>query len=171
MIKKNYLPISIDISNQKILIIGGGESAYKKLKILQRFDARVEIIALKISDKIKETGVKYYEIAYEKELLKGYLMLYSCTNNEELDRQILADGIEMGVLVNIHDNPELCQFVSPAIFQNGKITVAVGSNAEDVYESIRIRNVIGEFLTNKYFKSCPLIKTSLIYKNIAVSLL
>lgn len=151
--KKKYLPISIDISSQKILIIGGGESAYKKLKILQRFDAQVEVIALKVCDEIKANGVKYIETAYRKELLKGYLMLYSCTNNEELDRQILEDGKEMGVLVNIHDNPKLCQFVSPAIFQNGKITVAVGSNAEDVYESIRVRNLIGEFLTEKYFKN------------------
>jgi siroheme synthase-like protein len=151
--KKKYLPISIDISSQRILIIGGGESAYKKLKILQRFDAQVEVIALKVCDEIKTNGVKYIETAYRKELLKGYLMLYSCTNNEELDRQILEDGKEMGVLVNIHDNPKLCQFVSPAIFQNGKITVAVGSNAEDVYESIRVRNLIGEFLTEKYFKN------------------
>lgn len=151
--RKNFLPISIDISNQKILIIGGGESAFKKLKILQRFDATVEVVALEVCDKIKASGVRYFETAYSKDLLKGYLMLYSCTNNEILDKQILADGKEMGVLVNIHDNPELCQFVSPAIFRNGRITVAVGSNAEDVYESIKLRNLIGEFLTEKYFKN------------------
>jgi len=151
--KRKYLPISIDISNQKILIIGGGGSAYKKMKILQRFNAHVEVIAIEVCDEIKASGVPYFETAYRKDLLKGYLMLYSCTNNEALDIQILADGKEMGVLVNIHDNPKLCQFVSPAIFQNGKITVAVGSNAEDVYESIRIRNLIGEFLTEKYFKN------------------
>jgi siroheme synthase (precorrin-2 oxidase/ferrochelatase) len=55
----------------------------------------------------------------------------------------------MGVLVNIHDKPELCQFVSPAIYKNGDITVAVGSNARNVYESIRIRNEIQEILKNK----------------------
>jgi precorrin-2 dehydrogenase / sirohydrochlorin ferrochelatase len=153
MMKRNFLPISMDISNQKILIIGGGESAFKKLKILQRFDATVEVIALEVCDKIKQSGIQYFETAYSKELLKGYLMLYSCTNNELLDRQILSDGKEMRVLVNIHDKPELCQFVSPAIFRNGKITVAVGSNAEDVYESIKLRNLIGEFLTEKYFKN------------------
>ncbi len=151
--KKNFLPISIDISNHKILIIGGGESAFKKLKILQRFKAQVEVVALEVCDKIKTSGIPYFETAYRKELLKGYLMLYSCTNNEPLDCQILADGKEMGVLVNIHDKPGLCQFVSPAIYQNGKITVAVGSNAEDVYESIRLRNIIREFLTEQHFKN------------------
>lgn len=151
--EKNFLPVSLDIAGQKILIIGGGPDAYKKLEILRRFDADVEIIALNVCDEIKNSGVVYYETAYRKELLKGYLMLYSCSNNYELDRQILKDGKEMGVLVNIHDKPALCQFVSPAIYRNGKITVAVGSNGEDVYESIRLRNIIQEFLTENYYKN------------------
>ena len=151
--KKNFLPISIDISNQKILIIGGGESAYKKLMILKRFNANVEIIALDVCEKIRKSGVPYFETNYRKELLKGYLMLYSCTNNFELDQQILSDGKEMGVLVNIHDKPELCQFVSPAIFQKGIYTIAVGSNAENVFEAISLRNKIGEFLNEYYFKN------------------
>ena len=150
--KKNFLPISIDISNQKILIIGGGNSAFKKLKILQRFDAEVEIIAINVCAEIKQSGVKYVERGYEKSLLKGYFMLYSCTNNYELDKQILADGKEMGVLVNIHDKPDLCQFVSPAIYKDGNITVAVGSNAENVHESIKIRNEIQEFLKTRKYK-------------------
>ena len=147
--KKNFMPVSIDISNQKILLIGGGNSAFKKLKILQRFNAEVEVLGLEICKKIKDSGVKYFESAYRKEKLKGYFMLYSCTNNYELDKQILADGKEMGVLVNIHDKPELCQFVSPAIYKKGKMTVAVASNGENVYESIRLRNTIREFLTEE----------------------
>ena len=146
--KKNYLPISIDITDRKILIIGGGQNALKKIRILQRSDAHLEVIAEHISDEIYTTGVICFRKKYEKSDLKGYLMLYSCTNEETLDRQIAQDGCEAGVLVNIHDNPALCQFVSPAIYQYGNITVAVGSNAEDVMEAIRLRNTIQEFLEN-----------------------
>ena len=147
--KKNYLPISIDISDSKILIIGGGQSALKKIRILQRFGATLEVVAESIIAEVYETGVKCIKKTYERSDLKGYLMLYSCTNNETLDRQIAIDGSETGVLVNIHDNPSLCQFVSPAIYQDGNITVAVGSNAQDVHESIRLRNLIQEFLENQ----------------------
>jgi precorrin-2 dehydrogenase/sirohydrochlorin ferrochelatase len=150
--KKNYLPISIDISDRKLLIIGGGHSALKKIRILQRFGAHLEVVAENIIDEVYETGVKCIKKTYESSDLKGYLMLYSCTNNETLDRQIAQDGREAGVLVNIHDNPALCQFVSPAIYQDGNITVAVGSNAQDVYESIRLRNLIQEFLENQKSK-------------------
>jgi len=146
--KKNYLPISIDITDRKILIIGGGQNALKKIRILQRSGARLEVIAENIIDEIYSTGVICYRKSYEKNDLKGYLMLYSCTNNETLDHQIALDGQESGVLVNVHDKPELCQFVSPAIYQDGNITVAVGSNAENVAEAIRVRNKIQEFLEN-----------------------
>ena len=145
---KNFLPISIDISDSKILIIGGGQSALKKIKILQRSGAQLEVIAENIIDEVYETGVVCFKKSYEKSDLRGYLMLYSCTNNETLDRQIASDGKEVGVLVNIHDNPALCQFVSPAIYRDGNISVAVSSNAENVYEAIRLRNQIQEYLEN-----------------------
>jgi precorrin-2 dehydrogenase / sirohydrochlorin ferrochelatase len=150
--KRNYLPISIDISDRKILIIGGGQSALKKIRILQRSGALLEIVAENVINEVVATGVVCFRKSYEKSDLKGYLMLYSCTNNVDLDRQIAADGREAGVLVNIHDNPALCQFVSPAIYQDGNITVAVGSNAENVQEAIRIRNQIQEFLENQKIK-------------------
>jgi precorrin-2 dehydrogenase/sirohydrochlorin ferrochelatase len=143
---QKFLPISIDISGRKLLVIGGGKRALKKIRILQRFGAEVEVVAENIIGEVYATGVVCHLKKYEKSDLKGYLMLYSCTNNEELDRQIVQDGKEAGVLVNIHDNPALCQFVSPAIYRDGNISVAVSSNAENVYESIRVRNLIQEFL-------------------------
>jgi len=146
--EKNYLPIAIDISDSKILIIGGGQSALKKIRILQRSGANIEVVAENIIDEVYASGVICRQKRYEKSDLNGYLMLYSCTNNETLDKQIAEDGREAGVLVNVHDNPALCQFVSPAIYRDGNISVAVSSNAENVYEAIRVRNLIQEYLEN-----------------------
>lgn len=145
---RNFLPISIDISESKILVIGGGRRALKKIRILQRFGANIEVLAENIIDEVYATDVVCLRKKYDKSDLDGYLLLYSCTNNEMLDRQIAREGREAGVLVNIHDNPSLCQFVSPAIYQDGNITVAVGSNSENVTESIRLRNLIQEFFKN-----------------------
>ena len=147
--KRRFLPISIDITDQKILIIGGGHSALKKIRILQRFGANIEVIAERIIDEVYTSGVRCITKTYEKNDLKGYLMFYSCTNNEELDRQIAADGRACGVLVNIHDKPALCQFVSPAIYQDGNISIAVSSNAENVQEAIRRRNQIQLYFDNQ----------------------
>lgn len=142
MEQKNYLPIALNIAGSKILVIGGGRSAWKKIQILKRFDAEIEVIALQVCNEIAESDIRFRLKAYEKKDLDGFLMLYSCTNNRELDQQIARDGRQAGVLVNIHDRPELCQFVSPAIYQKEKLRIAVSSNASDVYASIRTRDEI-----------------------------
>ena len=54
----------------------------------------------------------------------------------------------MGKLINVVDNPVQSDFVSPAIFKKDKMTVAVGSNAQNVIESIELRNNIKEFVNN-----------------------
>ncbi len=144
--KKNFLPIAIDISEEKILIVGGDRSALKKLEILQRYGAEVEVLAKKICTEIRQKGIVFYETEYHPKFLKDYLLVYSCTNNEVLDRKISEDGKAAGVLVNIHDKPAMCRFISPAIFRENNISIAVSSNGEDVYESIRIRNYIEKHL-------------------------
>jgi precorrin-2 dehydrogenase / sirohydrochlorin ferrochelatase len=144
--KKNFLPIAIDISGEKILIVGGDQGAVKKLNILQRFGAEVEVLAKYVCPEIKQSGIVYYEREYHSDCLQNYLMVYSCTNNETLDLRIAEDGRAAGVLINIHDKPSLCRFISPAIYRNGNISVAVSSNGENVYESIRLRNFIQDYL-------------------------
>lgn len=146
--KKNFLPISIDISESKILVIGGGESALKKIKILQKSNAHVHVLSVDFIEEIQRLDILKIRKEYEKNDLKGYLMLYSCTDDDLLDQQIAADGLELGVLVNVHDKPSFCQFVSPAIYRYGNISVAVSSNGENVQEAIRVRNLIQEFLEN-----------------------
>lgn len=143
---KNFLPVAIDISDEKILIIGGDQSAFKKLQILQRFGADVEVLARYVCNEIRQSGIVFYEKDYHPDCLKGYLLVYSCTNNITLDRQIVRDGKERGVLINIHDKPAMCRFISPAIYRNGNISVAVSSNGEDVYESIRLRDSLRNYL-------------------------
>lgn len=147
--KRIFLPIAIEVSNAKILVIGGGQTALKKIKILQQSGVNPEVIAEKITPEIPALGITCRQKSYEKHDLAGCLMVYSCTNNNHLDEQIAAHAREAGILVNVHDNPELCQFVSPAIYQAGNISIAVSSNAENVQESIRIRNLIRNFFENQ----------------------
>lgn len=147
--KRNFLPISIDVSNEKILIVGGGQTALKKIKILRRSGVNPEVVAERIIPEIPALGITCRQKRYEKRDLTGFLMVYSCTNYEQIDRQIATDAKEVGVLVNIHDKPDLCQFVSPAIFRTGNISIAVSSNGENVQESIRIRNLIQNFIENQ----------------------
>ena len=69
-------------------------------------------------------------------------MVYAATNNHELNKQIRHDGRKSRILVNVVDKPYECDFVSPAVFKQDNITVAVGSNGENVFAAIHWRNQI-----------------------------
>ncbi len=145
-----FLPISINISNQQILIIGGGKVALHKITLLQRFTNCFKVIAPEILDEIKNMkGVECVERAYESGDLSGYLLVYVTTDNHQLNHEISREGKHYNCLVNVADDSSYSDFVSPAILIQDKMTVAVGSNGTDVKSSIQLRNKIKSFLEEK----------------------
>lgn len=151
--RKQFLPIAIDISSKKILIIGGDYDAYKKLKLLQRSTDLIEVVASYIIDEIKNSGAVYFEKEYHKDMLEDYFLIYSCVEDPAFVQGLIEDANSAKVLLNVHDQPDLCEFVSPAIYRKSNISVAVSSNGEDVYESIRVRDQIKDYLEDKRIKN------------------
>jgi precorrin-2 dehydrogenase/sirohydrochlorin ferrochelatase len=143
-----FLPISINITDKKILIIGGGRIANHKIGFLDQFTKNITVVGIEVIEAIKRRGLIYFEKPYEKGDLTGYFLVYACTNIIELNKQVKNNAEELGILCNVVDNPKLCDFVSPAIYKHGIYTVAVGSNAQDVFKSVEIRNKVKEYLEN-----------------------
>lgn len=143
-----FLPISINVTGKKILMIGGGKIATHKATIMKRFVDNVTVIAPEISAEIEALGYTLICKEYEPSDLDGYFLVYVVTANEALNRQIKADADARGILASVCDAPLLCDFVSPAIHKEGHITVSVASNAQNVYQSVDIRNQIKELFDN-----------------------
>ncbi len=145
-LNRTYLPITYDVTEKTILILGGDSSAFKKIQILSRYTDRFFVVAQDVCIGIKKALIPYAEKSIEASDLVGFQILYSCTNDRDLNRQIVKWGHEQGMLVNIHDDPELCDFVSPAIYKNKNVTVSVSTSGEDSLQAISIRNKLKEFL-------------------------
>jgi len=143
-----FLPISINVTNKKILLIGGGKVATHKGTIMARFVNQVTVIAPEFTEEIKQLPFTFIQKEYEKSDLVGFFLVYVCTGDHDLNRQIKADAETLDILTSVCDAPFLCDFVSPAIHKEGNITIAVGSNAQNVYQSVDIRNQIKKLIEN-----------------------
>lgn len=146
-----FLPVSLNITEKRLLIIGGGKVAAHKMEILSRFTNNITVLAPEICDEIRESDFIVIKKKYHLSFLKGYHLVYACTNDHQLNKKIKQEANQLGILVNVADNPELCDFVSPAIYKDNELTVAVGSNATNVYQSIKIRDSIKDFLENNFY--------------------
>lgn len=141
----NFLPVSLNISNKRILIVGGGRVGLHKATILRRFaqeDSDVRIVSPQFLPEFQDLAFTLVQKTYEPEDLEGVFMVYVCTENEQLNARIQQEAEARGVLCSVCDNPALCDFISPAIYQDGPLTIAVASNARDVRRSIRVRDAI-----------------------------
>lgn len=137
-----FLPIAINITDKNILLIGGGKVALEKLIALRQYTDRITILAKEIHEQLMEIPLKIIQKSYEKTDLQDFFLVYACTNNYEVNEQIRQDCNDNGILVNVADTREKCDFISPAIFKKDHLSVAVNSNGIDVKQSLRVRSVI-----------------------------
>jgi len=145
---RKYLPVLLDISDKDILIIGGGRIAIQKLSTLSMFTDKITILAIEICEDIQQTGFKQITKEYQPHDLHQYSIVYACTNNRIVNAQIKYDAAKRGILVNVVDDPELCDFISPAVFKKDYLTVAVSSGGVNVKKAIEWRNKIKQIFEN-----------------------
>lgn len=126
--------------------------ALHKASILSRFTDRVRVVAPEFHAGFASLPFERAQKRYEPDDLTGAFLVYICTENEALNREIKGECARQGLLASVCDNPSLCDFISPAVHKEGNITIAVSSNAQNVRQSIDIRNQIRELVEKKVVK-------------------
>lgn len=127
-----YFPMFMDIKNRPVLVVGGGEVACRKIDMLLQADANITIIAPSIKaylmSYVEEGKVTYHKGFYHQNLLsRDYVQVWATTDNAELNHQVYADAHQVGVPVNVVDDTEYCDFITPSIVNRGRVQVAISS--------------------------------------------
>ena len=149
----NYLPVSLNVTGKHVLIAGGGKAALEKLQMLRKFNCQVTLVGEELSPEITQSGCTYHLREFCREDLEGVFLVYACSSDREINRSIKRDANALGILVNTPDDPELCDFLTPALFSEGPMMVAVSSGGTDVRKAILWRNRIKQLFTDNGIKS------------------
>ncbi len=141
---KVFLPLNIRIDDKKILFVGGGNIAMHKIQTIELYTQNITVIAPEIHDELKNKGFELVCKEYEKKDLDGFFLVYAATDNIEVNRRIKRDAAARGIMVNVVDNRELSDFISPAIYKKDEMTIAISSNGQNVKKAVAWRNTIRE---------------------------
>ncbi len=143
--------ILLDLKGRRCVVVGGGSIATRKVDALCRCEADVHIVAPRFCDILaNRKDVTLHQKEYEKSDLAGATLSFACTDNHDLNHQIVADSREMRTLCNVVDDPEWCDFTVPAVLKRGPILIAVGTAGASPYLAGRIRDLIGGWLDRAY---------------------
>lgn len=147
---KVFLPLNIRVDNKKILFVGGGKIALHKIQTIEKYTRNITILAPEIIEELQGKGFTEVIKRYEPSDLDGYFLVYASTNDHEVNRRVRDDAEARGIMVNVVDNRELSDFISPAIIRKGEMTIAVSSNGQNVKKSVEWRNRLRDTVLNDW---------------------
>jgi uroporphyrin-III C-methyltransferase/precorrin-2 dehydrogenase/sirohydrochlorin ferrochelatase len=147
----NAFPIFMRVEGEAVVIIGGGDEALAKARLLSQSSARLTIVAADAEPALREwiatNGAEHIEAAYASIHLKGAVLVFAATGDETLDRRISQDARSARIPVNVVDRPELCDFFTPAIVNRAPLAVAIGTEGAGPVLAQMVRAKIDRLLS------------------------
>jgi precorrin-2 dehydrogenase/sirohydrochlorin ferrochelatase len=143
-----FLPVCLNISKKRCLVIGGGKVAQEKIKRLLRFGANVILISPEITGSLKSLVSKGLILFKKQPYKKGFIrksdIVFTATSSSKINRRVSMDAISAGALVNVADSKDFSSFIMPAIYKKENITVAVSTAGKSPALAKALRDKIRE---------------------------
>jgi siroheme synthase-like protein len=124
-------PISLDLRDQPVLLVGGGEVAHRKAQGLSRSGCRLTVVAREFSPAfrawLEEHRFRVEQRAYRDGEAAQYFLVISATDDAGVNRSVYEDARRAGRLINVVDQPGLCNVYIPSRIERGNLQVAIST--------------------------------------------
>ena len=145
-----YFPFMIDISNQNCLVVGGGNIAAHKVKLLSGFDVNIKVVGTEICRELSAlAGVEIVQREFRDSDLDGMDFVVAATDDEKLNDYVSDLCRQRKILVNVVDRKESCSFIFPAMIQDKDMLIAVSTGGQSpaaaAYVKRKIKSQIPEY--------------------------
>jgi uroporphyrin-III C-methyltransferase/precorrin-2 dehydrogenase/sirohydrochlorin ferrochelatase len=122
-------PIFLDLDGSRVAVIGGGEQAAQKVRLLLKTSVRVEVVSETLTDELTDLanrGRIVWRRVFTPAALDGCRLVYAAAD-AQTNRLVARAATERNIPINVVDDPALCTFQSPAIVDRSPVIVAIGT--------------------------------------------
>jgi siroheme synthase-like protein len=147
-------PIFLDLAGRRVLLVGAGLIAQRKALTLLEAGARLVVVAEHVDAAFAalciSRGVELIKDRYSKEYIGEATLVIAATNDRAANHRIYHDCQEKEVLCNSVDEPENCDFFTPAVVERGHLQIAIGTDGACPAYAGHLRKMIGEIITEDH---------------------
>lgn len=149
----DYFPIFLKLSDQPVLVVGGGEVAARKIDLLLRTGALVTVVAPELIESLAalagQGAIRYLQSEFEPAHLVGMRLAIAATNKQPVNAWVARHAEQLNIPVNVVDDRDLSRFIVPAIVDRSPVVVAVASSGDAPVLTRRLREKLEAFLPQR----------------------
>lgn len=153
----------MDLTAQPVLVVGGGVVALRKVQTLIHHGAYVHIVSPRLVPELKalvdEKTCFWLEKDYSMEDIHEVILVFSCTEKEEVNAQVAHDANARHRPVNVVDDPEKCSFIVPSIMERGDLKIAVSTGGSSPIVARQVRAELQSLYGQEMAEYLSLLKT------------
>ncbi len=141
-----HFPMFVNLEGKRVVVVGGGKVASRKVEKLLPFEPRIRVIAPKITHYIqnlaKEGKIELLKRRVGLKDLRDAFMVIVAVDDLRLQKKIYGFCVKMGIHCNAVDSPDFCTFLFPALVVRGELVIGVSTSGKAPALSAGIRELI-----------------------------
>ncbi|MGD9332978.1 MAG: bifunctional precorrin-2 dehydrogenase/sirohydrochlorin ferrochelatase [Desulfobacterales bacterium] len=149
-----YFPVNLDIRGRKALVVGGGTVGSRKAHTLLRAGAQVTLISPQASDAIRalaEAGrLTWHQRPYRSSDMSAVFLVFSATDDPDLNDRIAEDAAKHGALCNYADQPQRGHFILPSVVERGDLVISISTSGKSPAVARRLRQDLEACFGDEY---------------------
>lgn len=153
-LKWPYFPLFLRVVGRRVLVVGGGEVAARKIRLLLRSQARVEVVAFELNEELQalcdDAALLYLGRDFDAAQLDGCAFAIAATDDAVFNAQVAAAAHARGIPVNAVDDPESSSFITPSIVDRAPVVVAIGTSGQAPVLGRRLREKLETLIPTTY---------------------
>ena len=149
-----HYPVNLDLQGRPCLVIGAGSIATRKIQTLLKFGAKVTVHAPEATQTLRTLAqkkkIRLVTGKYKSSLVKNMALIFAATDDEKVNKQVYRDATARGILVNVADQVDLCNFIAPAIVKRGSLVIAISTAGTGPVLARYLREEFEKIFDTKY---------------------
>nr|WP_246880214.1 siroheme synthase CysG [Pantoea ananatis] len=126
------MPLFADLAGRPVLVVGGGDIAARKIELLRRAGARIQIASRELCPELQalldEQQLEWLATSFEPAQLDKVFLVIAATDDNALNAQVYDEANARHKLVNVVDDQPKCSFIFPSIVDRSPLVVAISSS-------------------------------------------
>jgi siroheme synthase-like protein len=149
--KNEYMPVSLRLRDEKCLVVGGGNVAFRKIEVLREFGARITCLSPRLISGLERfkagKKMRYVKGVYSRKTpLKRYKFVIAATDNLAINRKIAARCKDERILVNVVNKRAGADVIMPAILEKGSLLIAVSTGGRSCSRAKKVRDKLRDVI-------------------------